>query len=93
MESRKGEENMYKVKTVTKSIGEVISTRRKDGCNKDSRSDIDKGKRRGEEDNEEVKILGEEYCDEEKNKKIATRSGKATLKRKVTKIIQPKQGD
>ena len=48
-ESGKVEDDQVKEKIIVTRIGEVISARRRNDCNKDRQSDIDEAKRQGEE--------------------------------------------
>ena len=66
-----------KQKTIATRIGKAISTRQRDGCDKDRQTDIDQANRQGEEDHEELNRQGEEYCDEEKEK--TTTKGRSTV--------------
>ena len=68
-------------------ISKVISTRQRYDYDKDRKSDIDKAKRQGEEDHEEVKRRGEENFNDDEENTMTTRRSEVILKRR-----QPQQG-
>ena len=59
--SIQGEDNQEKKNTKATRTDELISTRRRDECNNDRRSDINGEKIRGEEDHEEANRQGEAH--------------------------------
>ena len=56
------------IRRFVKRIGKVILTRQRDGCDKDRTSVIDDSKRKGENNNEDVRRQGKE-CTKEKEKR------------------------